>query len=129
MLQKDYYRTLGVGADATEEEIKRAYRVLAMTYHPDRNKDDPQSTEKLKEINEAYGILGNARRKAAYDHVIAPRPVKDNGSAKKDFLFSHLDAFLRGAAMTEGSGLGPFGCRKAGFGRRGCRKGCRRGGE
>jgi len=54
---KDYYEILGVSRDASLEDIKKAYRSLAKQYHPDVNKDDPQASEKFKEINEAYEVL------------------------------------------------------------------------
>lgn len=68
MQKKDYYSVLGVARDASEEDIKKAYRKLAMKYHPDRNPDNPQYEEKFKEINEAYEHLGDSEKKAIYDH-------------------------------------------------------------
>lgn len=68
MSEKDYYKTLGVEKTATDEELKKAYRKLAMQYHPDRNKDDPaKAEEKFKEINEAYDTLKDPQKRAAYD--------------------------------------------------------------
>jgi molecular chaperone DnaJ len=64
---KDYYRTLGVSRDATQEEIKKAFRQLALKYHPDRNPEDKTSEEKFKEINEAYSCLGDAEKRSNYD--------------------------------------------------------------
>jgi len=66
---KDYYKILGVDRKASEEEIKRAYRKLAMKYHPDRNPDDKQAEEKFKEINEANQVLGDPQRRARYDQL------------------------------------------------------------
>jgi curved DNA-binding protein CbpA len=63
MYAKDYYRIMGTSPDASEGEIKAAYRKLAMQYHPDRNRKDPHSVERLKEINDAYHVLGNKERK------------------------------------------------------------------
>jgi hypothetical protein len=64
---KDYYKILGIGKDAQKEEIKAAYRKLAMKYHPDRNPGDTESEEKFKEINEAYEILSNDINRHVYD--------------------------------------------------------------
>ena len=65
--KRDYYEVLGVDRNASEEEIKKAFRQLARKYHPDVNKDDPQAEAKFKEINEAYEILGDPQKRAAYD--------------------------------------------------------------
>ena len=67
MAKRDYYTTLGLGRDATEEDIKKSYRKLAMKHHPDRNPDDKGSEEKFKEAKEAYEILTDAKKRAAYD--------------------------------------------------------------
>lgn len=66
--KRDYYEVLGVSRDATEEEIKKAYRKLARKYHPDVNKEDKDATEKFKEINEAYEVLSDPEKRAQYDH-------------------------------------------------------------
>lgn len=67
MSKRDYYEVLGVSRDASQEEIKKAYRKLARKYHPDANPDDPSAVEKMKEINEAYEVLGNPEKRAKYD--------------------------------------------------------------
>ncbi len=67
MADRDYYEILGVSRNATLEEIKAAYRKLAMKYHPDRAKDDPQAEEKFKEATEAYEILSDPQKREAYD--------------------------------------------------------------
>jgi DnaJ-class molecular chaperone len=66
---KDYYKILGVREDATDEEIKRAYRELARKYHPDRNPGDKRMEEKFKEINEAYSVLSNPEKRRRYDQL------------------------------------------------------------
>ena len=67
MAKKDYYETLDVARNATDEEIKKAYRKLAMKYHPDRNQDNPSAEEKFKEVKEAYEMLSDPDKRAAYD--------------------------------------------------------------
>src|SRR6202158_4354158 len=67
MAKRDYYTTLGVNRDASEDDIKKAYRKLAMKHHPDRNPDDKGSEDKFKEAKEAYEVLTDTRKRAAYD--------------------------------------------------------------
>jgi molecular chaperone DnaJ len=67
MAKRDYYEALGVGRTADKDELKRAYRKLAMKYHPDRNPDDPHAEARFKEINEAYDVLKDEQKRAAYD--------------------------------------------------------------
>ncbi len=67
MTKRDYYEILGVSRDADVEEIKKAYRQLAMQYHPDRNKNDPTAEEKFKEVGEAYAVLSDSDKRARYD--------------------------------------------------------------
>lgn len=64
---KDYYKILGVEKSATKEEIKKAYKKLAKKYHPDLNKENPESVEKFKEINEAAAVLGDDEKRGQYD--------------------------------------------------------------
>src|SRR2546425_5089744 len=67
MAKRDYYEVLGVNRDADEEVIKKAYRRLAMKHHPDRNPDNPKAEELFKEAKEAYEVLTDANKRAAYD--------------------------------------------------------------
>jgi len=68
-MSRDYYEVLGVSRDADETAIKKAYRKLAMKYHPDRNPDNKEAEEKFKEVGEAYEVLSNADKRAAYDRM------------------------------------------------------------
>ena len=68
MAKRDYYEVLGVGKTTPQEEIKKAYRKLALKYHPDKNKGDKASEEKFKEASEAYHVLSNNERKQNYDN-------------------------------------------------------------
>jgi molecular chaperone DnaJ len=67
MAKRDYYEVLGVNRDADEEAVKKAYRKLAMKWHPDRNPDNPKAEEHFKEAKEAYEVLTDAQKRAAYD--------------------------------------------------------------
>jgi len=67
MAKRDFYEILGVAKTASEEDIKKSYRKLAMKYHPDRNPDNKEAEEKFKEVKEAYEMLTNAEKRAAYD--------------------------------------------------------------
>src|SRR5687767_2391045 len=67
MAKRDYYEILGVAKNAGDEEIKKAYRKLAIKYHPDKNPDDKQAEEKFKEAAEAYEVLSSAEKRQRYD--------------------------------------------------------------
>ena len=67
MAKRDYYEILDVARNASDDEIKKAYRKLAMKYHPDRNQDNPSAEEKFKEVKEAYEMLSDSQKRAAYD--------------------------------------------------------------
>src|SRR6058998_4036286 len=67
MAKRDFYEALGIAKNASEEEIKKAYRKLAMKHHPDRNPNDKTSEERFKEAKEAYEILSDPKKRTAYD--------------------------------------------------------------
>lgn len=67
--QRDYYEVLGVGRNASPDEIKQAFRKLAVQHHPDKNPDDPKAAERFKEINHAYQVLSDPGRRSMYDRV------------------------------------------------------------
>jgi DnaJ-class molecular chaperone len=118
---KDYYQILNVGRDANTEGIKKAFRQLAMRYHPDRN---PENTEeagkKFKEINEAYEVLGDEQKRWQYDRLTAlssyPRrtmPVEDifNEDIGADSIQEMLRKLAGMSFVVRGAGRGkPWGC-------------------
>ena len=118
MLNRDYYRTLGLTLEASAQDIKKAYRKLAMQYHPDRNGGNPESEERLKEINEAYQILGDEEKRRRYNMEYR-QPFENyvfyEGSVDDGF-FTMLRKFSQRGFDTKRTG----GCRRMGFGRRGC---------
>ncbi len=78
MAQMDYYRVLGVSREASEEEIKKAYRALVFEHHPDRNPDSTDAESKIREINAAYEIVGDAEKRRSYDRLFwADEPRAD----------------------------------------------------
>lgn len=92
--KRDYYEVLGVKKDASADEIKKAYRKMAMKYHPDRNPGDKEAEEKFKEVGEAYEVLSDADKKARYDQ----------------YGFAGVDPnFGAGAGGYGGAGFGGFG--------------------
>lgn len=86
-MAKDYYELLGVSRNATDSEIKKAFRQLALKYHPDRNPGDKEAEEKFREINEAYSVLSDPQKRAQYDQY--GRVLDNNqGFSADDFGFS-----------------------------------------
>ena len=66
-VKRDYYDVLGIDRNADEKTIKKAYRKLAKKYHPDTNAGNPDAADKFKEVNEAYDVLGDPKKKKMYD--------------------------------------------------------------
>src|ERR1700722_14803483 len=95
MAKQDYYATLGVARDASADDLKRAYRKLAMQYHPDRNPGDKPAEAKFKEVSEAYDVLKDDQKRGAYDR------------------FGHA-AFENGGGGGPGAGMGGFDFSAAG---------------
>ena len=88
---KDYYQILGTSEQATEEQIKKAYRKLALEHHPDRNPNDPQSEERFKEITEAYGVLMDPLKRKEYDRFRASPFTGAQGEPQ--FRYSQQEIF------------------------------------
>ncbi|MDY6855242.1 MAG: DnaJ domain-containing protein [Thermodesulfobacteriota bacterium] len=86
MKKKDYYNVLGVNEEASSEEIKKAYRTLALKHHPDRNPGDKTAEERFKEISEAYGVLIDTRKRRHYDQM-RHTAFKDRFS-QRDFRYN-----------------------------------------
>lgn len=100
MGKRDYYEILGVQRSATKEELKKAYRKLAMQFHPDRNPDDKEAEEKFKEAAEAYEILNDDNKRARYD-TYGHDGVRGNGFGSQGFsdindIFSHFSDIFGG---------------------------------
>lgn len=87
---KDYYQILGVGREASPEEIKKAFRQMALECHPDRNPGDPQAEERFKEVSEAYGVLIDPEKRQNYDFI---RERGAGRSAGPGFRYTQEDIF------------------------------------
>lgn len=103
-MAKDYYQILGVPRNATEADIKKAFRKLAMQYHPDRNPGKEQwANEKFKEINEAYAVLGDEQKRGQYDQFGVAGAAGDIfGSRQTRSTFEDLMKEFRGAGLDFG---------------------------
>ena len=115
MAKRDYYEVLGVDKSATADEIKKAYRKLAVKYHPDKNPGDKEAEEKFKEAAEAYSILSDADKKAKYDQF--GHAGVDGAAPDFSGGFGNLNDILNdlfGGAF--GGGFGGFGGFGGGFG-------------
>jgi molecular chaperone DnaJ len=112
-VEKDYYKVLGVPKDATEAEIKKAYRKLARQYHPDANKGDAKAEERFKEVSEANDVLSDPKRRKEYDEA---RTLFGNGGYRPGgpagpggFSFDFGDLFGGGGPGQQGGAGGGFG--------------------
>lgn len=106
--KRDYYEVLCVGKDATEADLKKAYRSLAKKYHPDMNPDDKEAEQKFKEVNEAYGVLSDAEKRQKYDqygHAAFDPAAGGTGFDASGFDFSDIFSSFFGG----GGGFGGFG--------------------
>jgi molecular chaperone DnaJ len=127
MAKRDYYEVLGVTKNANEEEIKKAYRKMAIKYHPDKNPNDPTAEEKFKEAAEAYDVLSNAQKKQNYDrfgHQGVNGGFSGGGGMSMDDIFNQFSDIFSGGSPFEGffGGGGGFSS-KGGSGGQRYRKG------
>ena len=97
---KDYYGTMGLARDASEEEIRKAYRRLALQWHPDRNRGDGAAAERFKEISEAYAVLIDPAKRRDYDEARAVGATPHFAGTRED-LFRDLFANPRASAIFE----------------------------
>jgi molecular chaperone DnaJ len=110
LAKRDYYEVLGVSRDASAEELKKAYRRLALQFHPDRNPDDPAAEERFKEASEAYAVLSDAQKRRSYDRFGFEGVGTGPGGFATDFgdlgnfgdLFNDLFGDLFGGRATGG---------------------------
>jgi molecular chaperone DnaJ len=104
MAKRDYYEVLGVDRNASKEELKKAYRKLAMQFHPDRNPDDKQAEEKFKEAAEAYEVLSSDDKKATYDRFGHEGLNRGGAGSAQGFndindIFSHFSDIFGGSSI------------------------------
>ncbi len=128
--KRDYYEVLGVAKTANADEIKKAYRKLALKYHPDRNPGDKEAEEKFKEAAEAYEVLSDADKRAKYDqfgHNMGPQGFPGGGGGFHAGGMSMEDIFAQFGDIFGGAGFGGFG--SATGGRRQARRQQRRGSD
>ncbi|HEX9333178.1 MAG TPA: J domain-containing protein [Anaerolineales bacterium] len=99
---KDYYKVLGVERNAGEDDIRKAYRKLAMQYHPDRNPNDKQAEERFKEINEAYQVLSDQQKRAHYDRLGSDYSNWQQRGTPGDFNWGQYEGFPGGVRVEYG---------------------------
>ena len=103
--KRDYYEVLGIQKDASPDEVKRAYRKLAMKYHPDVNKDNPDAEKHFMEVNEAYEVLSDAKKRATYDQF-GHQGVNGQTGGFGGFSFDDLNNFNFSSIFEEMMGGG-----------------------
>ena len=127
--KRDYYEVLGVSRSATLDEIKKAYRKLAIKFHPDKNKGDAEAEDKFKEATEAYEVLRDEKKRSLYDQFGHAGVSGGAGQGFGQQAYSDFSDIFQGSNFEDlfenlFSGLGGFGsARSGGRGRAGVRRG------
>lgn len=109
MMKKNLYQILGVAQSASEEEIKKAYRMLAKKYHPDINPNNSDAEQKFQEIGEAYEVLGNKEKRKAYDESRNTEKTKSYSTRQKEQKFHYKTSNQKNATRADFMNAMKFG--------------------
>ena len=105
MARLDYFETLGVSRDASDVAIKKAYRKLALQYHPDRNPDSKAAEEKIREINAAYEVIGDPERRKTYERLLFGIEIKEDEAPDPAVIREQMDQKLHDEGRKEVFGV------------------------
>ena len=105
MARLDYFETLGVSRDASDEAIKKAYRKLALQYHPDRNPDSKAADEKIREINAAYEVIGDPERRKTYERLLFGIEIKEDEAPDPAVILEQMEQKLHDEGRKEVFGV------------------------
>ena len=105
MARLDYFETLGVSRDASDVAIKKAYRKLALQYHPDRNPDSKAAEEKIREINAAYEVIGDPERRKTYQRLLFGIEFKEDEAPDPAVILEQMEQKLHDEGRKEVFGV------------------------
>jgi molecular chaperone DnaJ len=105
MARLDYFETLGVSRDASDVAIKKAYRKLALQYHPDRNPDSKTAEEKIREINAAYEVIGDPERRKTYERLLFGIEIKEDEAPDPAVILEQMEQKLHDEGRKEVFGV------------------------
>ncbi|MDA2909635.1 DnaJ domain-containing protein [Nitrospiraceae bacterium AH_259_D15_M11_P09] len=105
MARLDYFETLGVSRDASDVAIKKAYRKLALQYHPDRNPDSKAAEEKIREINAAYEVIGDPERRKTYERLLFGIEIKEDEAPDPAVILEQMEQKLHDEGRKEVFGV------------------------